>query len=203
MGGAAPRPRQGFRNPWTPTIGIQAPLAVPGCAVLCCPPAATMGKGNSVMAGTIESRLAELGIDLPRPTAPAANYVPYVISGALVFVSGQVTMGDGGLKFLGRLGEDLSVDEGYQAARLCGLNLIAQAREAAGGDLDRIRRVVKLGGFVNCAPDFTDHPKVMNGASDLMVEVFGEAGRHARFAVGAPALPLGVAVEVDGVFEVG
>ncbi|MCH7635302.1 MAG: RidA family protein, partial [Proteobacteria bacterium] len=93
--------------------------------------------------------------------------------------------------------------EGYQAARLCGLNLIAQAREAAGGDLDRIRRVVKLGGFVNCTPDFTDHPKVMNGASDLMVEVFGEAGRHARFAVGAPALPLGVAVEVDGVFEVG
>ena len=155
------------------------------------------------MAGTIESRLAELGIDLPRPSAPVANYVPYVTSGALVFVSGQVTMGDGGLKFRGRLGEDLSVDEGYQAARLCGLNLIAQAREAAGGDLDRIRRVVKLGGFVNCTPDFTDQPKVMNGASDLMVEVFGEAGRHARFAVGAPALPLGVAVEVDGVFEVG
>ncbi|MCZ6608156.1 MAG: RidA family protein, partial [Alphaproteobacteria bacterium] len=115
------------------------------------------------MAGTIESRLAELGIDLPRPTAPAANYVPYVIGGGLVFVSGQVTMGDGGLKFRGRLGEDLSVDEGYQAARLCGLNLIAQAREAAGGDLDRIRRVVKLGGFVNCTPGFTDHPKVMNG----------------------------------------
>ncbi len=155
------------------------------------------------MAGKIESRLAELGIDLPMPTAPVANYVPYVICGALVFVSGQVTIGDGELKYRGRLGEDLSVDKGYQAARLCGLNLIAQAREAAGGDLDRIRRVVKLGGFVNCTPDFTDHPKVMNGASDLMVEVFGEAGLHARFAVGAPVLPLGVAVEVDGVFEVG
>lgn len=154
------------------------------------------------MAGTIETRLAELGIDLPRPSTPAANYVPFVITGNLVFVSGQVTAWNGELQYVGRLGETLSVDEGYQAARICGLNLIVQAREACAGDLDRIRRVVKLGGFVNSTADFTDQPKVVNGASDLMVEVFGDNGRHARFAVGAPTLPLGVAVEIDGIFEI-
>lgn len=153
------------------------------------------------MTGSIDKRLAELGIVVPEPAAPAANYVPYTISGNLIFVSGQITMKDGALVYLGRLGEDLSVEDGYRAARLCALNLIAQAREACGGDLDRIARVVKLGGFVNAAPDFTDHPKVINGASDLMVEVFGDLGRHARFAVGAPSLPLGVSVEVDGLFE--
>ncbi len=154
------------------------------------------------MAGTIESRLAELGIDLPKPSTPAANYVPFVVTGNLVFISGQVTTWNGEIQYAGRLGEALSVDEGYQAARICGLNLIVQAREACSGDLDRIKRVVKLGGFVNSAADFTDQPKVINGASDLMVEVFGDNGRHARFAVGAPTLPLGVAVEVDGVFEI-
>ncbi|MGB0670631.1 MAG: RidA family protein, partial [Rhodospirillales bacterium] len=108
---------------------------------------------------------------------------------------------NGQLHYIGKVGAELSVDEGYQAARLCGLNLIAQVRAAAGGDLDCVTRVVKLGGFVNCGPDFRDHPKVINGASDLMAEVFGGAGRHARFAVGAPSLPLGIAVEVEGTFE--
>ena len=153
------------------------------------------------MAGQITTRLAELGIELPAPSAPAANYVPYVISGNQVFVSGQVTVWNGELRFIGTVGADLSLEQGIEAARLCGLNLIAQARDAAGGDLDKIKRVVKLGGFVNATPDFTDHPKVINGASDLMVEVFGEAGKHARFAVGAGSLPLGVAVEIGGVFE--
>ena len=155
------------------------------------------------MAGQITTRLAELGIELPDPSPPAANYVPYVVSGNLVFVSGQITVWNGELRFIGKVGAEFSLEEGYEAARLCGLNLIAQARDAAGGDLDRIKRVVKLGGFVNAAPDFTDHPKVINGASDLMAEVFGEAGKHARFAVGAGSLPLGIAVEVDGMFELG
>ena len=156
------------------------------------------------MAGTIETRLAELGINLPGAAAPAANYVPFTISGNLVFVSGQITVADGELRYLGCVGDDVSVDDAYQAARLCGLNLLAQVREACGGDLDRVKQVVRLGGFVHCQADFTDQPKVINGASDLMVEVFGKpAGQHARFAVGAPSLPLGVSVEVDGTFEIG
>ncbi|MCW9040168.1 MAG: RidA family protein [Rhodospirillales bacterium] len=154
------------------------------------------------MAGTVDQRLKELGIELPKAAAPAANYVPYVISDNLVFVSGQVPVWNGELRHIGRLGETLDLEVGYAAARLCGLNLIAQIRAACGGDLDRVARVVKLGGFVNCTAHFTDHPKVVNGASDLMAEVFGSAGQHARFAVGAPSLPMGVAVEVDGVFEV-
>ncbi len=155
------------------------------------------------MSGPITTRMAELGIELPEPAAPAANYIPFVVTGNLVFVSGQVTVWNGELRYIGRLGEDMDIDEGYRAARLCGLNLIAQAKAAAKGDLNKIKQVVKLGGFVNSTADFTDHPKVINGASDLMAEVFGEAGKHARFAVGAPSLPLGVAVEVDGVFELG
>ena len=147
--------------------------------------------------------MAELGIELPEPAAPAANYIPFVVTGNLIFVSGQITVWNGELRHIGRLGENIDIDEGYQAARLCGLNLIAQAKAAAQGDLDKIKRVVKLGGFVNSTPDFTDQPKVINGTSDLMAEVFGEGGKHARFAVGAPTLPLGVAVEVDGVFELG
>ena len=154
------------------------------------------------MPGKIEQRLAELGIELPKAAAPAANYVPYTISGTLLFVSGQVTVWNGELKYIGTVGGDLTTEDGYQAARLCGLNLISQARTACAGDLDRVKRVVKLGGFVNAAPDFKDHPKVVNGASDLMAEVFGEAGKHARFAVGAGSLPLGVAVEIDGIFEI-
>ena len=155
------------------------------------------------MSGPITTRLAELGIELPEPAAPAANYIPFVVTGKLIFVSGQITVWNGELRHIGRLGENIDIDEGYQAARLCGLNLIAQAKAAAQGDFDKIKRVVKLGGFVNSTPDFTDQPKVINGTSDLMAEVFGEGGKHARFAVGAPTLPLGVAVEVDGVFELG
>ena len=150
----------------------------------------------------IDDRLSELGLTLPQAAAPAANYVPYVQTGNLVTVSGQITMIDGELMYLGRVGEDFTTDEGYEAAKVCGLNLIAQVKEACGGDLDRVKRVVRLGGFVNCTPTFTDHPKVINGASDLMAEVFGDKGRHARAAVGVLSLPLGVAVEVDGVFEV-
>jgi enamine deaminase RidA (YjgF/YER057c/UK114 family) len=153
------------------------------------------------MSGRIETRLAELGLAIPEAAAPAANYVPYVLAGSLLHVAGQITMKNGNIEFVGRVGRDFGVDEAYQAARLCGINLIAQAKAACGGDLDKVRRVVKLGGFVNCTADFTDHPKVVNGASDLMVEVFGDAGRHARFAVGAPSLPFNVAVEIDGIFE--
>lgn len=149
---------------------------------------------------TPETRLAELGIELPAPMAAVANYVPFVISGNQLFVSGQVSVMDGAL-MKGRLGEDLELSAGQHAARACGINLIAQCK-AALGELSRIKRVVKLGGFVNCAPDFTDIPQVINGCSDLMVDVFGEAGRHARSAVSCPVLPLGVAVEIDGVFEI-
>jgi len=154
------------------------------------------------MTGKIEARLAELGITLPQAAAPAGAYVPYVVSGNLVFVSGQVTLENGELKYKGRLGEGMYVDEGYAAARLCGLNLLAQVRAACAGDLDRVTRVVRLGGFVNSTAEFGDQPKVINGASDLMMEVFGDAGRHARAAVGASSLPLGVSVEVDGIFEI-
>jgi len=154
------------------------------------------------MTGKIEARLAELGIALPQPAAPAGAYVPYVVTGSLVFVAGQITLENGEIKYMGRLGENMSVDEGYAAARLCGLNLLAQVRGACAGDLDRVKRVVRLGGFVNSAAVFTDQAKVINGASDLMVEVFGDPGRHARAAVGAPSLPLGVSVEVDGIFEI-
>lgn len=151
---------------------------------------------------TIENRLKELGLTLPQAAAPAANYVPYVQSGNLVFVSGQITLENGDLKYVGRVGEDFTTEQAYEAAKLCGLNLIAQVKAACGGDLDRVTRVVRLGGFVNCTADFTDQPKVINGASDLMAQVFGEAGKHARAAVGVNTLPLGVCVEVDGVFEV-
>lgn len=153
------------------------------------------------MSNDIETRLAELGLSLPDAPAPAANYVPYVQTGSLVFISGQISAGPEGL-ICGKLGADLEIDAGVAAARACGLALIAQLRAACGGDLTRLRRVVKLTGFVNCAPDFTDQPKVVNGCSDLMVAVFGEAGRHARAAVGAPSLPLGVAVEIEGIFEI-
>lgn len=158
-------------------------------------------KEDHDMAGKTEAHLAELGITLPDAQAPAANYVPFVISGNQLFVSGQVPKDEDGLKHVGRLGDTISIEEGKAAARLCALNLIAQAK-AAVGDLDRVTRVVRLTGFVNSAPEFGDQPQVINGASDLMVEVFGERGRHARAAVGVAALPFGVAVEVDAVFEI-
>ena len=151
---------------------------------------------------SIDARLAELGLTLPEAAAPAANYVPYVQTGNLIVVSGQITLENGELKYVGRVGQDFTTDEAYEAAKLCGLNLIAQVKAACGGDLDRVKRVVRLGGFVNCTDDFTDQPKVINGASDLMAEVFGDKGKHARAAVGVNTLPLGVAVEVEGMFEV-
>lgn len=149
----------------------------------------------------IDAQLAKLGLVLPEPVAPVANYVPYVVTGNQVFISGQVSIGPNGL-IQGKLGGDVTLQQGVEAAHACGVNLLAQLRDACDGDLDRVRRVVKLGGFVNCTPDFTDQPKVINGASDLMVGVFGDLGRHARAAVGAPSLPMNAAVEVDGVFEI-
>jgi enamine deaminase RidA (YjgF/YER057c/UK114 family) len=154
------------------------------------------------MTGAIDSRLAELGIELPEAAAAVANYVPWAISGNQVFVSGQVTLLGGELKYIGKLGAEFDADEGAQAARLCALNIIAQVKQACGGDLDRVVRCVKLGAFVNSTPDFGDQPKVVNGASDLMVEVFGDKGKHARFAVGAVILPFNVAVEIDAIFEI-
>ena len=154
------------------------------------------------MAGTIDKRLNELGIELPPANAPAGNYVPFVRTGNLLFISGQIPMVDGKPGFIGTLGAALSVDDGAAAARACGLSILAQVREALDGDLDRVVRCVKLSGFVASTPDFGDQPKVVNGASDLMVDVFGEAGRHARAAVGMASLPLGVAVEVEAIFEV-
>jgi enamine deaminase RidA (YjgF/YER057c/UK114 family) len=150
----------------------------------------------------IESRLKELNIQLPTPNAPVANYVPYVVSGNLVFISGQVTMAPDGLKFVGKLGADMSLEDGKAAAKLCAINLLAQLKAACGGDLDRVRRCVRLGVFVNATPDFTQHPEVGNGASDLIVAALGDAGKHSRAATGAGSLPRGVAVEVDGVFEI-
>ncbi len=149
----------------------------------------------------IEARLAELGVTLPDAPAPAANYVPFVATGSTLYVSGQISQNATGL-IKGRLGADMTVEEGAEAARRCAISLLAQVRRACDGDLSRLVRVVKLTGFVNSTPDFTDQPKVVNGASDFLVAVLGEAGRHARSAVSAASLPLGVAVEVEGIFEI-
>jgi enamine deaminase RidA (YjgF/YER057c/UK114 family) len=154
------------------------------------------------MAGEIEARLNELGIELPEAPSAAANYVPYVVTGNLVFVAGQVPFVDGELKYLGQVGKDIELEEAQAAARVCGLNIIAQVKAACDGDLDRVVRCVKLGGFVNSSDGFDRQPWVINGASDLIAEVFGDKGRHARFAVGSNALPLGVSVEIDAVFEI-
>jgi enamine deaminase RidA (YjgF/YER057c/UK114 family) len=154
------------------------------------------------MVDRIETRLKELGIALPAPPAPVASYVPTVTNGNLVFVSGQITSTAEGLKYVGVVGQDLTVEDGKAAARLCAVNLVAQAKAACGGDLDRVKRCVKLTVFVNATPDFTQHPEVANGASDLLVEVFGEAGKHARAALGAGSLPRGVACEVEAIFEI-
>ncbi len=151
--------------------------------------------------GEVSERLAELGITLPAVAAPVANYVGWVRHGDLVFTAGQLPLENGELKHAGIVGEDVTVEEAAAAARLCALNCIAQGAAAAGG-VDNIRRVLKIVGFVRCRPDFTQQPQVLNGASELMVEVFGEAGRHARSAVGVSALPLGACVEVEAVFEV-
>jgi enamine deaminase RidA (YjgF/YER057c/UK114 family) len=149
----------------------------------------------------IETRLSEIGISLPAPGTPGGNYVPFVVVGDLVFMAGQVAREAGKMKYTGKVGRDVSVEQGHAAARLCAVNLLAQLKVACGGDLDRVERCVRLGGFVNSAPDFLEHPKVVNGASDLVVEVFGERGQHARTAVGVAALPMDSAVEVEAVFQ--
>ena len=150
---------------------------------------------------TIQERLKELGIELPEPAKPVASYLPFVRTGNLISVSGQVSL-SGSQAFKGRVPDQVSLEDAILAARLCGINILAQLNAALDGDLDRVVRIIKLGGFVNCTPDFTDQPKVINGASDLMAEVFGEAGKHSRAAVGASSLPLGVTVEVDALVEV-
>ena len=153
------------------------------------------------MVGNIEKKLSELGIVLAPPAAPVANYVPFVRTGNLLMVSGQICLDDGKLVAKGQLGAGISVEDGQKAARACAINLLAQVM-AAVGDLDKVARVVRLGGFVNSAPGFLDGPKVMNGASDVMVAVFGEKGKHARTTVGVAALPLDAAIEVEALFEV-
>ena len=150
----------------------------------------------------IEQRLAELGLSLPPAAAPAANYVPWQRSGSQVIVAGQLPLRDGKVAVTGLLGDGVSLEQGQEAARLCGLNILAQVKAACGGALPSGLRCLRLGGFVACTADFLDHPKVVNGASDLMVAALGDAGRHARVAVGVASLPLGAAVEVDGLFEV-
>jgi enamine deaminase RidA (YjgF/YER057c/UK114 family) len=154
------------------------------------------------MAGIVEGRLRQLAIELPEPSRPGANYVPSVRSGNLVFLTGQLCQWNGERRFVGKLGRELGVAEGQQAARLSALNLVAHLRVALDGDLDRVVRCVRIAGFVNAVPEFLEHSQVVNGASDLFVELFGEAGRHTRMAVGVSGLPYGVAVEVEAVFEV-
>lgn len=153
------------------------------------------------MSETVEKRLNEAGITLPAAAAPAGSYVPTVQTGNLLFVSGQVTAGPNGFEYIGKCGAEYGVDEGQAAAKLCAINILAQVK-AALGSLDRVKRCAKLGGFVNSTPDFGDHPAVINGASDLMALAFGDAGKHARAAVGVANLPFGVAVEVEAIFEV-
>ncbi|MEM9989289.1 MAG: RidA family protein [Pseudomonadota bacterium] len=149
---------------------------------------------------TIESRLADIGLTLPEAAAPVASYVSYIIAGGLVYVSGQLPFKDGGV-VTGLLGENMDVEAGNAAAQICALGLLAQVKAACEGDLDQVDRCIKLGGFVASTPQFKDHPKVVNGASDLMITALGDAGRHARAAVGVSSLPLGAAVEVDGIFS--
>jgi enamine deaminase RidA (YjgF/YER057c/UK114 family) len=159
-------------------------------------------QGETSMAGTVEKKLAELGIALPTPATPVANYIPFVRTGTLLFVSGQICLdGSGKLVAKGKLGDGVSLEDGQKAARACAINVLAQVK-AALGDLDKVKQVVRLGGFINSAPSFLDGPKVMNGASDLMVAVLGDKGRHARTTVGVAVLPGDAAVEVEGVFEV-
>jgi len=154
------------------------------------------------MPGRIEARLKELGIELPKTGEVAGNYVPFVRTGDLLFLAGQLPIWMGERRFAGKLGREFTIEQGQQAARLCGLNLVAFLKAAVGGDLDRVVRCVRLGGFVNSTDDFSEQPQVVNGCSSLMVEVFGDQGRHARTAVGVNVLPFNLAVEVDGIFEV-
>lgn len=154
------------------------------------------------MSNEITKRLTELGVTLPSPAAPAANYVPYVISGNQLIISGNLPFGTDGLEYVGKVGDDISLEDAQAAAKLCAINLLAQAKVALGGDLSRIKRLLRLGGFVNATPDYIQHPAVINGASDFMVAVLGDAGKHARAAVGVTSLPFGVSVEIDAIFEI-
>jgi enamine deaminase RidA (YjgF/YER057c/UK114 family) len=151
---------------------------------------------------SIEAHLKELGIELPRPSAPGANYVPFARTGNLLYITGQLSQWNGERRFIGKLGREYDVAQGQEAARLSALNVVAHVKSALDGDLDRVTRCVRVAGYVNCLPDFTGQSQVMNGASDLFVQVFGELGRHTRMAVGVAALPYDVATEVEGVFEV-
>jgi len=153
------------------------------------------------MAQKVEKNLQKLGIELPTAPSPAANYVPYVIVGKFLYVSGQISQDKNGL-IIGKLGEDLNVEEGANAAKSCALSLLAQVKAACKGDLDRLVRVIKLTGFVNSVAEFTEQPQVVNGASNILVEILGESGKHSRSAVSAASLPLGVAVEIEGIFEI-
>jgi enamine deaminase RidA (YjgF/YER057c/UK114 family) len=153
------------------------------------------------MAGRIAAKLGELGIALPTAQPPVANYVPFVIVGSTLIISGQLPMRNGKLAFAGKLGDSVALEDGVAAARQCFLNILAHAKTALDGDLDRVQRLLRLGGFVACVPSFTQHPAVINGASDLAVAVFGDAGRHARAAVGVPSLPFDAAVEIEAMFE--
>jgi len=150
----------------------------------------------------IETRLQQLDLALPKAAPPAANYIPYTISGTTLYIAGQIPFLNGERAHVGRLGENMGIEAGQKAARACALNILAQLLAAVGGDETKIVRCLKLTGFVNCTPDFVDQPAVMNGASDLIAEVLGDRGKHARVAVGAPSLPFGVAVEVDAIFEI-
>jgi len=153
------------------------------------------------MSNAIDQKLAAMNIVLPQSVMPAANYVPYTVSGNLVYVSGTLPMKDGKPQDIGKLGKEFTVEQGQQTAKLCGINILAHVKAACGGDLSRVKKCVRMGIFVASAPGFTDQPKVANGVSDMMVEIFGEAGKHARFAVGVAELPFGVSVEVDATFE--
>ena len=154
------------------------------------------------MAKDVTKRLKELNIRLPNPANPAGNYVPYTIAAGLVFVSGQIPLLDGKLKYIGKLGKDISIEEGQDAARLCGLNILAQLKNACEDDLNRVKKVLKINGFVNGTSEFHEQPLIINSASDLMFEVFAESGKHARAAIGCASLPLGASVEVEGIFEI-
>jgi len=153
------------------------------------------------MSGTFETKLAEMGVTLPDAPAPAANYVPFVQVGELVYVSGQISQNDDGF-ITGKLGDTMSVEDGAKAAQTCAVSLLAQVKAACGGDLDRLVRVVKLSGFVNSTQDFTEQPQVINGASNFLADALGDAGKHARAAVSSPSLPMGVAVEIEGIFQI-
>lgn len=154
------------------------------------------------MKTNVAQKPTTMNLELPPSVMPAANYIPYTITGNLVFISGQLPMKDGKPQDIGKVGKDFTIEQAQQTARLCGINILSHLKAACGGDLGRVKRCVRLGVFVASAPGFTDQPKVANGVSDMMVEIFGEAGKHARFAVGVAELPFGVAVEVDGTFEI-